>query len=175
MYRSTQKSQIQMPSSGQVASHGRIVVMSLHQPSPDIVDRLDRLLVLAVAGAGPGGESGQDMMTGGTVYFGPTAAAAAHCSAAGWPCPPGMQCAIRCTSADRAVNIVHVAFASSQFQCGGTVCSFSVRCVNDYSGCFADRQREFLYHGVSNELHSEAFMWYTLSSLSTIDPREHLP
>ncbi|GLC52605.1 hypothetical protein PLESTB_000648300 [Pleodorina starrii] len=58
-----------------VASHGRVVVMSLHQPSPDMVARLDRLLVLA-----PGGRQ---------AFFGTPQAAPGHCAAAGWPCPPG--------------------------------------------------------------------------------------
>ncbi|EFJ41392.1 hypothetical protein VOLCADRAFT_48567, partial [Volvox carteri f. nagariensis] len=33
-----------------VAAHGRVVVMSLHQPSPEMVDCLDRLMLLAVGG-----------------------------------------------------------------------------------------------------------------------------
>ncbi len=62
------------PPPPQVASRGRIVVLSLHQPSPDLVAALDSLMLLAA---------------GRTAFFGPTAAAERHCAAAGLPCPPG--------------------------------------------------------------------------------------
>eukprot|EP00877_Chromochloris_zofingiensis_P006636 jgi/Chrzof1/2225/Cz11g07110.t1 len=57
----------------QVASHGRIIVMSLHQPSPDMLLLLDRVMLLA---------------RGHVLYAGPPGGVDAHLAAAGVPRPP---------------------------------------------------------------------------------------
>ncbi|GIL79358.1 hypothetical protein Vretifemale_8729, partial [Volvox reticuliferus] len=89
-----------------VASNGRVVVMSLHQPSPDMVALLDRLMVLAAGGR--------------QAFFEAPSAAAAHCEAAGWPCPPGraicehmLQLANRSTAAAALVAAAKKAPGSS--------------------------------------------------------------
>lgn len=58
-----------------VAAAGRIVVTSLHQPSPSLFDGLDQALLLA---------------KGCLVFQGPPAAAPAALAALGLPCPPGL-------------------------------------------------------------------------------------
>lgn len=59
----------------QVARQGRAVIMSLHQPSPDMFRLLDTAMLLAA---------------GQRVYFGPTANVGAVLSRHyGFPCPPG--------------------------------------------------------------------------------------
>lgn len=58
----------------QVASAGRIVMLSFHQPSPSMFSLLDRAYLLA---------------RGSCVFSGPPAAADAHFAAHGLPCPAG--------------------------------------------------------------------------------------
>lgn len=57
-----------------IAAHGRVVLMSLHQPSPDMFGQLDSVLLLA---------------RGHLVFSGPPGAVPAYFTAAGAPCPPG--------------------------------------------------------------------------------------
>ncbi|KAI8475486.1 MAG: hypothetical protein J3K34DRAFT_483207 [Monoraphidium minutum] len=59
-----------------IAAHGRVVVMSLHQPSPDMFDALSQVLLLA---------------KGRLAYLGPPGGVGAAFAAAGYPCPPGRQ------------------------------------------------------------------------------------
>lgn len=58
----------------QVASAGRIVLLSVHQPSPAMFNMLDRAYLLA---------------GGACVFCGPPTAAEAHFAAHGMPCPVG--------------------------------------------------------------------------------------
>jgi len=58
----------------QVASAGRIVMLSFHQPSPSMFSLLDRAYLLA---------------RGSCVFSGPPSAAEAHFAAHGLPCPVG--------------------------------------------------------------------------------------
>ncbi|GBF87535.1 ABC transporter Adp1 [Raphidocelis subcapitata] len=59
-----------------IAGHGRVVVMSLHQPSPDMFDSLTQVLLLA---------------KGRLAYLGPPSGVAPYFAAAGHPAPAGRQ------------------------------------------------------------------------------------
>jgi hypothetical protein len=59
-----------------IARHGRVVVMSLHQPSPDMFDSLSQVLLLA---------------KGRLAYLGSPANVGPHFGAAGFPVPAGRQ------------------------------------------------------------------------------------
>jgi energy-coupling factor transporter ATP-binding protein EcfA2 len=59
-----------------IAKHGRVVIMSLHQPSPDMFDSLSQVLLLA---------------KGRLAYLGTPAGVGPSFAAAGYPCPPGRQ------------------------------------------------------------------------------------
>jgi hypothetical protein len=77
---------------GQLASGGRIVVLSVHQPSPAIFSLLDRTYLMAA---------------GHCVYAGPPGAADAFFAARGLPAPPGVATAehmLDCVSDPRALR-----------------------------------------------------------------------
>jgi ATP-binding cassette subfamily G (WHITE) protein 2 len=59
-----------------IARHGRVVIMSLHQPSPDMFDSLTQVLLLA---------------KGRLAYLGAPSNVGPHFAAAGYPIPPGRQ------------------------------------------------------------------------------------
>jgi ABC-type multidrug transport system ATPase subunit len=59
-----------------IARHGRVVIMSLHQPSPDMFDSLSQVLLLA---------------KGRLAYLGTPANVGPHFASAGYPIPPGRQ------------------------------------------------------------------------------------
>jgi len=65
-----------MKTAQDIASHGRVVIMSLHQPSPDMFDSLSQVLLLA---------------KGRLAYLGTPANVGPHFSAAGFAIPQGRQ------------------------------------------------------------------------------------